>query len=50
MDCASGGNGGSGSGGGEKMMLVDLAFLKSLKRDPERRSEADVQTIYYTLR
>lgn len=45
MECASG-----GSGGAEKMMLVDLAFIKSLKRDPERRSEGDVQTIYYTLR
>ncbi|ODM94003.1 Rap guanine nucleotide exchange factor [Orchesella cincta] len=36
--------------GAEKMMLVDMAFLKSLKRDPERRTDADIQTIYYTLR
>lgn len=47
MECASGGGGG---GATEKIMLVDLGFMKSLKRDPERRSEADAQTIYYTLR
>ncbi len=47
MECACGGGGG---GATEKIMLVDLGFMKSLKRDPERRSEADAQTIYYTLR